>query len=108
MTSDKQSESQPVQQNNDPKPRRTLTDGEIEELISFFQLLARWEREGKIKTPSLRHDFANRRICLQGLLWRWIYGLDYDLFLIKVLMRRRTRNLISGPSAVRNTSRRGS
>jgi hypothetical protein len=52
MTSDKQTESQPVQQNNDPKPHRTLTDAGIEELISFFQLLAKWDRETKSKSLS--------------------------------------------------------
>lgn len=47
MTGDKQTESQPLQQNNDPKPARTLTDADIHELISFFQLLDEWDREAK-------------------------------------------------------------
>jgi hypothetical protein len=39
MTSDKRSNPEPVQQNNNPDgPQRSLTD--IQELISFFQLLA--------------------------------------------------------------------
>jgi hypothetical protein len=36
MTSDNQTESQHVRQGNDPRPQRTLTDSDIEELISFF------------------------------------------------------------------------
>lgn len=59
MTSDNQTESQPVQQNDDPKPQRALTENDIEELISFFQLLDEWDREAKAlesarkrKTPS--------------------------------------------------------
>jgi hypothetical protein len=47
MTNDKQTESQPVQQNSDPKPQRALTDSDIHELISFFQLLRKWDRESK-------------------------------------------------------------
>jgi len=42
MTINTQTDSQPVQQNNDPTPQRTLSDTDIEELISFFQLLAEW------------------------------------------------------------------
>jgi hypothetical protein len=52
MTSDNQTESQPVQQNNDPEPHRTLTDADIEELISFFQLLDEWDREARSKSLS--------------------------------------------------------
>lgn len=37
MISDENSESKPLQQNNDPKPKRILTDSDIQELISFFQ-----------------------------------------------------------------------
>jgi hypothetical protein len=52
MTSDNQTEFQPAQQNNDPEPHRTLTDADIEELISFFQLLDEWDREARSKSLS--------------------------------------------------------
>lgn len=45
-------ESQPVQQNNNPKPHRTLSESEIEELLSFFQLLDEWDREERSKCLS--------------------------------------------------------
>ena len=46
MTSDTQSKSQPEQQISDPHGE--LSDGDIVELISFFQLLDKWDREYKM------------------------------------------------------------
>jgi hypothetical protein len=54
MTRAKQSESQPVEQNNDSRLQRTLTGADIEELISFFQLLDEWDREAKANHPVSR------------------------------------------------------
>jgi hypothetical protein len=54
MASNKQNESQPVRQRNDHRPQRTLTDSDIEELISFFQLLDEWDREAKADPPDSR------------------------------------------------------
>jgi hypothetical protein len=52
MTNDKQSESQALEQNNDPTPQRTLTEDDIHELISFFQLPRKWDREAKALESS--------------------------------------------------------
>ena len=50
MTSDKQTKSQPLQQNNDSDRGRTnLSESDIAELISFFQLLAKWDRGYMLK-----------------------------------------------------------
>jgi hypothetical protein len=45
-----ETDSQPVHQNNEPDGALpALSDSDIEELIRFFQLLARWDREYKLK-----------------------------------------------------------
>jgi hypothetical protein len=58
MTSEKQTESQSVRQGTDLKPQRILTDSDIEELISFFQLLAKWDREAKALEPCKKTEDA--------------------------------------------------